>query len=82
MIDIARDAGYYVVLGDIYPHDPISRSPKVNSDFILTHAHSRGIIIIHDRPWTPEMLKILLPELTHKFKIVSLSELYSNTIVE
>lgn len=82
MVDIARERGYHIALGDIYPQDPVSRSPKVNSDFILKHAHPGGIIIIHDRPWTPEMLKMLLPELTDEFKIVSLSEMYSNTIVE
>ena len=75
MIDAANEAGYEVVLGDIYPQDPISRIPKVNSDFILRHAHPGGIIIIHDRPWTLEMLKLVLPKLSKYYQIVSLSEM-------
>jgi peptidoglycan/xylan/chitin deacetylase (PgdA/CDA1 family) len=54
----ANELGYSVALGNIYPHDPQFEDPQRNADFILQRVHEGSIIIIHDRPATPELLNI------------------------
>lgn len=67
--------GYKVILGSIILPDPIIRIPRFNA-FLLRLRTKRGkIIIIHDRPWTPETLRRALPDLKKRFRLVSLSKL-------
>ncbi|KAJ7932531.1 hypothetical protein B0H13DRAFT_1955838 [Mycena leptocephala] len=56
-------AGYRLVLGSIYPHDPQISFPGVNGRHILSMLKPGGIIICHDRrSWTPPMLLSKLVE--------------------
>lgn len=55
--------GYRLVLGSIYPWDAQIAWPRLNAWHILSSVCPRAVIVIHERKWTAEMLKIVLPEL-------------------
>jgi len=63
MLSLAKKLGYRVVLGDVYPHDPLISSSYINSRLILSRVQPGSIIILHDRPYTPKTLDIVLPTL-------------------
>ncbi|KAL9644651.1 hypothetical protein ABK040_015390 [Willaertia magna] len=85
MVDQATELNYKVLLGNVYPHDPqvpfsiinfiniiltifILRIVKKETDFIL---------ILHDRPWTASLLKILLPFFNKfNYELVMVSEMF------
>jgi len=76
MLSIVESFGYRTVLGDVYPFDPQIRLPTLNAIYILRQVVPGSIIIIHDRPYTIETLKQILPELTEKgFEITTVSDL-------
>ena len=66
MLKTVHEAGYTLALGNIFPHDPQIKSPSLNSWFLRTRARPGGIIIIHDRPWTPETLLLALPAMKER----------------
>lgn len=75
MITLLRSLSYHVILGSIYPHDAQIALPWLNAWHILRGARAGGIIICHDRSWTPEMLRRVLPELKRRgFRVGSLTE--------
>lgn len=75
MITLLRSLSYRVILGSIYPHDAQVSLPWLNAWHILRGARAGGIIICHDRSWTPEMLRRVLPELKRRgFRVGSLTE--------
>ncbi|KXS21855.1 carbohydrate esterase family 4 protein [Gonapodya prolifera JEL478] len=78
MLDVAKSLGYRCVLGSVFPHDPLLRTPRLNAFHIVNRARDGAVIIVHDgRPWTIETLTIALPELRRKgFRFVSIGELY------
>lgn len=57
----ARENGYTIVLGTNYPSDPYISSTMINKWYIMNHLKAHDIIILHDRPWTPALLQVLLP---------------------
>jgi peptidoglycan/xylan/chitin deacetylase (PgdA/CDA1 family) len=62
MLNFVQDKlGFYVVLGSVYPNDPIVRSAKVNFEYLKQHITSGDIVILHDREWTVDLLEMLLP---------------------
>ncbi|ORX99666.1 polysaccharide deacetylase [Basidiobolus meristosporus CBS 931.73] len=68
--------GYRLALGDIYPHDPLITSSRMNSWYVLKRVHSGGIIILHDRNHTLQTLEAILPALQLRgYKVVTLSEM-------
>ncbi|KAG5461298.1 MAG: hypothetical protein BJ554DRAFT_6527 [Olpidium bornovanus] len=80
MLEQVRRAGYTLVLGDNYPHDPVFRSAGLNSWFISARARPGGIVIIHDRPWTVDLLERLLPRLAAGgYRLVTLSAMQEYT---
>ncbi|KAH0536188.1 hypothetical protein FGG08_006927 [Glutinoglossum americanum] len=72
-----RKLGYRLVLGSIYPHDPLIPLWRVNAWYILSMLRPGGIIICHDRrSWTVPMLQKLLPEMRRRgYRIVTVTEL-------
>ena len=80
MLRVMDDLGYRLALGDVYPHDPILSSWKINSRHILSMLRPGGIIVCHDRrQWTPQMLRHVLPEMKRRgYRLVTLSELCAN----
>lgn len=76
MINLVTNLDYKVVLGSVYPHDPISRSVSLNSWFITKHISHGDIVILHDRDWTIKLLDKLLPELSrNKYQSITLDDL-------
>lgn len=66
---------YRCVLGSIYPHDAQIYWPSLNAWHILRSVRPGGFIICHDRPWTPQMLEVILPELQKRgFSVGSVAE--------
>ena len=68
--------GYRLVMGGVYPHDAQIRVPWLNAWHIYCGLRPGAIIVCHDRPWTPDMLRILLPKIKDNgWSIVSVTEL-------
>lgn len=75
MLSLLQSLSFRLVLGSIYPHDAQISLPWLNAWHILRGVRAGGIIICHDRPWTPEMLRRVLPELHRRgFRVGSVSE--------
>ncbi|GMF14590.1 unnamed protein product [Phytophthora lilii] len=77
MREITARHGYRICLGSVYPHDAQIRSETMNSMHLRARTGCGSVIIVHDRSWTIGVLRMALPELTHKFSFVSLDELVS-----
>lgn len=61
MLDIIKKKDMTLVLGSVYPNDPIVRSGYINYLYIRSHLATGDIVIVHDRKWTLSMLDNLLP---------------------
>lgn len=80
MLDIAKNKGLKVILGDVYSNDPYICVPLVNLVHNVISVRNGSIIIVHDRPWTPTLLKWLLPILKWRgYEVVSVSKLLNET---
>jgi endopolyphosphatase len=76
MIETVCKYGYRTALGDCYPHDPTISISSVNSYYILNRVHPGAIIILHNRPWTLDTLRTVLPQLKAQgYTITTLTEL-------
>lgn len=56
MIDLCNNHGYRMVLGSVYPNDPIFRWEWLNLWYLKWHVSEGDIVILHDRKWTVGML--------------------------
>ncbi|KAH9314834.1 hypothetical protein KI387_023461, partial [Taxus chinensis] len=68
MVQIAEAHGYRTALGSLFPLDTLfSNMGKHIAKYLLWRVHHGAIILLHDREpqatQTPEVLRILLPEL-------------------
>ena len=61
MIRIVEKLGYKMALGSVYPHDQQIMSGDINYYYIIGKIERGDILIIHDRKWTIDLLKKLLP---------------------
>lgn len=77
MRKVVADLGYRIILGDVYPHDPMVPVWWVNASHILSMLRPGGIIICHDRrKWTAPMLRYVLPEMKRRgYRVVTVTEL-------
>lgn len=81
MLSLLSPYGYRLALGNVYPHDANGFSrlqsdwPRLNSLYLRTRARGGAIVVVHDRPWTVEVLHSALPLLTPRFDITTLSQL-------
>lgn len=77
MRELAREMGYTIVLGGIYPHDAQIGYEWLNARHILGMVRSGGVVICHDRrSWTAPMLRRVLPELKRRgYRVVGVGEL-------
>ena len=67
--------GYRIVLGSVYPHDAQIRWSALNSWYLKQRTTAGSVIIVHDRPWTIDVLKTAVPFLKKQFQFKSLKEL-------
>lgn len=83
MLDCAAARGYSVVLGDIYSFDAHLPVPILHLVHIMITVRAGGIIILHDRPWTPALLRWLLPLLKWRgYQVEMLSRALVHTKVQ
>lgn len=76
MIQLAEQTKHKLVLGSVYPNDPIMIIPYINYLYLKLHTEPGDIVIIHDRKWTPKTLKYYLEWLQqNNFRSVILDEL-------
>lgn len=69
----SKTNNYQIVLGDVYPIDPRFGMSNLYSHFIQKKMSPGSIIILHDRWWTPKTLRLTLPKILQKYKIVPLN---------
>ncbi len=82
MLKLAREQGYRLALGDVFPLDSGLSSPRFQRWYILQHVQPGSIIILHDAlsrgVRTAAALGAVLPVLKDRgFKIVTLTALAS-----
>ncbi|KAF7959011.1 hypothetical protein EAE96_002531 [Botrytis aclada] len=77
MLDRAKQWGYRVALGSIYPHDPQIHNARINAKHVLSMARPGGIIIMHDRrSYSAAEIELVLGGLKkRKYRIESLGGL-------
>ena len=63
------------MLGNVYPHDAHLPFPQLNALFLRLRCRSGAIVVIHDRPHTPECLRACLPELAARYGLRTISAL-------
>jgi peptidoglycan/xylan/chitin deacetylase (PgdA/CDA1 family) len=77
MINMCKFLDYTVMLGSVYPNDPIIQHPVLNYYYLKYHIEENDIVIVHDRAWTPRMLKLLLEYLDkNDYESVSVQDLF------
>lgn len=80
ILRLARQYGYGLALGDVFPLDTTLLSSRFHAWYVLQNAKPGSIIILHDGNGcglrTAETLEVVLPVLAARgFRVVSLSEL-------
>lgn len=66
MLNYLSKNSYKLLLGSVYPNDPMVRSSIINYYYLINHIGAGDIVILHDRKWTPNLLKMLLPYLKER----------------
>ncbi|KZZ88836.1 Polysaccharide deacetylase [Ascosphaera apis ARSEF 7405] len=67
MRSLISPMGKQLVLGCIFPHDPIISSPAINARHVLSCVRDGGIIVMHDgRPWSAESVRRILDGLAKR----------------
>ncbi len=80
IIDLAKNSGYSLILGSVYPNDPMVRFSYINYLYLIYHIEHNDIVITHDRAWTPSMLKRLLNYMdSNKFVSVTVETLLTGS---
>eukprot|EP01007_Sphenomonas_quadrangularis_P003940 NODE_889_length_1111_cov_146.396422_g726_i0.p1 GENE.NODE_889_length_1111_cov_146.396422_g726_i0~~NODE_889_length_1111_cov_146.396422_g726_i0.p1 ORF type:complete len:280 (+),score=20.17 NODE_889_length_1111_cov_146.396422_g726_i0:87-926(+) len=78
MIQTARRLGYRTVLGSVYPFDASFHWPALSAFHVLHRVNPGDIVILHNRDYTLEALKLIVPPLIQQgYRIVSISTLHS-----
>jgi peptidoglycan/xylan/chitin deacetylase (PgdA/CDA1 family) len=80
MLEALRRHGYGCALGSVYPFDAAIPSASLAARFVLRHARSGDVVVLHDGGArgvrTVKTLRAILPELRRRgYRVVSLSEL-------
>ena len=76
---VVKSLDYRIVLGSIYPWDAQISWPWLNAWHILSSVRPGGIIVIHERAPTREMLRILLPQLKRQgWTLTTVTELLTH----
>lgn len=76
MIEVANKLGYQIALGSVYPNDPSIILDFINYWYLIYHIEGGDIVVLHDRKWTPGLLKMLLPWLKNNgYRCVTLDNL-------
>ena len=75
MLSLLSTLSYRCVLGSIYPHDAQIKWPWLNAWHVCRGVRPGGVIVCHDREWTVEMLRCVLPRIKAAgYRVGSVSE--------
>jgi peptidoglycan/xylan/chitin deacetylase (PgdA/CDA1 family) len=75
MVGRAALLGYRILLGDVYSFDPQIPLWWLHWLHVMLTVRPGSIVILHDRPWTPVLLRFLLPALRWRgYDVCMLSE--------
>lgn len=78
IMDIIPLFQYKLALGSVYPNDPLIRNSNINYWYLKWHIDHGDAVVLHDRPWTPPMLKKLCKWMQqHGLKSVTMDELFN-----
>lgn len=72
ILEILKKRNMKLVLGNVYPHDPLIRSSGLNGLYLKNHIQNDDIIVIHDRKWTIDLLNNIGEWLSTNFDTVTL----------
>jgi peptidoglycan/xylan/chitin deacetylase (PgdA/CDA1 family) len=73
---VVKSLDYWLILGSIYPWDAQISWPRLNAWHILSSVRPGGVIVIHERKSTLEMLEIVLPQLKRReWTVTTVTEL-------
>lgn len=76
MLKVVKDLGYVLTLGSVYPQDSSVRLDFINYWYLVNKIEAGDIVILHDRNWTPGLLRLLLPWLKNNdYVCVTVDEL-------
>jgi peptidoglycan/xylan/chitin deacetylase (PgdA/CDA1 family) len=80
MLEVMRRHGYRCALGSVYPFDAAIPSAFLAARFVLRHARSGDVVVLHDGgargERTIKALRAILPAMRRRgYRVVSLSEL-------
>jgi peptidoglycan/xylan/chitin deacetylase (PgdA/CDA1 family) len=77
MLKFCQDNDIILTLGSVYPNDPVFSHAYLNFLYVKAHLEAGDIVILHDRKWTPDMLRYLLPWMKQNgYKSVTLDEMF------
>lgn len=75
VLAVASSRELMVVLGSVYPQDPVISSSDWNALYLQNHIESGDIVILHDRRWTPRTLRSVMNWMrTKNLQSVTLSD--------
>jgi len=80
MVEQAKEHGYRMVLGSVYPFDVALPAPRLLAWYVLRNVRPGSIVVLHDGPGrgarTAEVLETVLPALRDRgFRVVTVTEL-------
>jgi peptidoglycan/xylan/chitin deacetylase (PgdA/CDA1 family) len=61
ILETSMSTKYLLALGSDYPNDPVIPFPYLNYLYLTFHIDKGSIVILHDRDWTAETLRKLVP---------------------
>lgn len=77
MLKLLESMGYNIILGNVYPNDPFCCNSWWNFQYLKWHIDSGDVIILHDRPWTINLLKKLLPWIKEQgYECITLNQVF------
>eukprot|EP00457_Paulinella_chromatophora_P012549 gb/GEZN01012765.1/.p1 GENE.gb/GEZN01012765.1/~~gb/GEZN01012765.1/.p1 ORF type:complete len:173 (+),score=4.46 gb/GEZN01012765.1/:474-992(+) len=87
ILQTVQTHGYQTVLGNIYNCvEPYTSRNQflwwLTVPYLVLRARTGGIIVLHDRTYTPEVLRCVLPHIVSRFDVVTLSELLNHPMAE
>jgi len=81
MLNYLSNNKYKLLLGSVYPWDVYIKNPTINFYYIKFHIEPGDIIIMHDRNWTIDLLKKLLPWLqSNSLNSVTVENLFNGNL--
>jgi peptidoglycan/xylan/chitin deacetylase (PgdA/CDA1 family) len=81
LLQVAKDCGYNVALGDVYPHDYYLPFPNLNAKFVMRKIKPGSVIILHDLDHCVETLEHILPALNKLgYAVTTLSSLKESEV--